>query len=148
MDASDPVGHDIYRQPLPPDTKVILRREPMNYISHPRIKPDSVEERRYQVRMAQGCLDRNTLVILPTGLGKTIVALQIIAEKLSSGKVLILAPTKPLVGQHQSTLEQFLLDAEVGMMTGNVSPAKRAEMMSSADVIISTPQSVANDLEA
>ena len=120
----------------------------MNYISHPRIKPDSVEERRYQVRMAQGCLDRNTLVILPTGLGKTIVALQIIAEKLSSGKVLILAPTKPLVGQHQSTLEQFLLDAEVGMMTGNMSPAKRAEMMSSADVIISTPQSVANDLEA
>ena len=120
----------------------------MNYISHPRIKPDSVEERRYQVRMAQGCIGRNTLLILPTGLGKTIVALEVIAEKLSDGRVLILAPTKPLVGQHQEVLDIFLLDAKVGMMTGNMSPAKRTEMMSTHDVVISTPQSVANDLEA
>ena len=120
----------------------------MNYISHPRIKPDSVEERRYQVRMAQGCIGRNTLLILPTGLGKTIVALEVIAEKLSDGRVLILAPTKPLVGQHQEVLDNFLLDAKVGMMTGNMSPAKRTEMMSTHDVVISTPQSVANDLEA
>ena len=122
--------------------------EQMKYISHPRIKPDSVEERSYQVRMAKGCLDRNTLLILPTGLGKTIVALEVIADMLEKGKVLILAPTKPLVGQHQEVLDEFLLNASVGMMTGNMSPDKRADLMSSHDVIISTPQSVANDLEA
>ena len=45
----------------------------MNYISRPRIVPDSVESRKYQVDMASTCLEKNTLVILPTGLGKTVI---------------------------------------------------------------------------
>ena len=64
----------------------------MIYISRPRIVPDSVESRKYQVDMADACLKRNTLVILPTGLGKTVIALLVSADILEKGKkVLILA---------------------------------------------------------
>lgn len=120
----------------------------MNFIVHPRIKPDSVEERRYQVNMVRGCISNNTLLILPTGLGKTIVALSVAADFLSRGKVMVLAPTKPLVEQHRSVFSEFLIDASVGMMTGNMKAEQRVETVTGCDVVVSTPQSVANDLEA
>ncbi len=120
----------------------------MAYVSHPRIVPDRVEERRYQTNMVRGCLERNSLLILPTGLGKTIVALRLAAEFLDRGKVLVLAPTKPLVDQHRDTFSDLLAGAVVSEMTGNMRPAARAEVLDRSDVVVSTPQSVANDLEA
>ena len=55
-------------------------------------------------------LDANTMVILPTGLGKTAVALIVAASRLynEKGRVLMLAPTKPLVEQHLRFFEKFL----------------------------------------
>jgi|GEM_PF-12434 len=120
----------------------------MAYVTHPRIKPDSVEERRYQTSVVEGCVARNSLVILPTGLGKTIVALRTVAEFIDSGKVLILAPTKPLVDQHRSTFEELMPSARVGMLNGMMKPEKRAVVVSDSDIVISTPQCVANDLES
>jgi len=120
----------------------------VSYIEHPRIVPGTVEERGYQMRMAEGCLKDSTLLILPTGLGKTIVALYVVADVLESGKkVLILAPTKPLVDQHLSTFSTLLADADVNMINGNMLPKKRKETMEHSDVTIATPQAVANDLE-
>ncbi|MBR2348781.1 MAG: DEAD/DEAH box helicase family protein [Candidatus Methanomethylophilaceae archaeon] len=120
----------------------------MNYIVHPRIVPGKVEERMYQVSMARGCVSSNTLLILPTGLGKTIVAVNVTADFLSKGRILLMAPTKPLVEQHFEEFSNLLVDADIGVMTGNMKPERRAELMSTCDVVISTPQSVANDLEA
>ena len=120
----------------------------MTSVEHPRIVPGSVEERRYQTAMVQGCLRNNTLVILPTGLGKTVVAVRVAAEYLSTGKVLILAPTKPLVDQHRGSFSRTLVNAKIGEMNGNMKPETRAEIVDSCDVVVSTPQSVANDLEA
>ena len=120
----------------------------MTFITHPRIVPDSVEERRYQTAMVQGCLRNNTLVILPTGLGKTVVAVRVAAEYLSSGKVLVLAPTKPLVDQHRESFSRMLVDTRVGEMNGNMKPETRAGIVEECDIVVSTPQSVANDLEA
>ena len=120
----------------------------MTFVSHPRIVPDRVEERRYQTNMVRGCLDRNSLLILPTGLGKTIVALRLAAEFLDRGKVLVLAPTKPLVDQHRETFSSLLLGSAVSEMNGNMRPDTRAALVEKSDVIVSTPQSVANDLEA
>ena len=120
----------------------------MAYVKHPRIVPDTVEERRYQTNMVNGCLERNSLLILPTGLGKTIVALRLAAEFLDRGKVLVLAPTKPLVDQHRETFTTLLVGARVGEMNGNMKPDTRAAVVEGSDVVVSTPQSVANDLEA
>ncbi len=49
----------------------------MKYIDHPCIKPDTVEERSYQTSMVRGCLNANSLLILPTGLGKTLSLIHI-----------------------------------------------------------------------
>ena len=120
----------------------------MKYISHPCIKPDTVEERSYQTSMVKGCLSSNTLLILPTGLGKTIIALYVAAEYVSKGKVLILAPTKPLLDQHLNTFNELMVGHTVCLVSGEVDPKKRAELVAENDVVIGTPQTVCNDLES
>lgn len=98
--------------------------------------------------MAKGCLSDNTLVILPTGLGKTVVALYVAACVLERGrKVLMVAPTKPLTDQHGAFFEENLSDTKVGVMNGDTKPDVRAAMMKEYDLVVATPQTVANDLQ-
>ncbi len=120
----------------------------MACISHPRIAPGRIEERRYQTALAAECRDSNALVILPTGLGKTVVALLVAAEALGRGKVLVLAPTRPLVKQHHDFLAETLPGTEVCLITGQTPPATRERLVSRCELIVSTPQCIANDLEA
>lgn len=79
-------------------------------VKHELIKPETVERREYQINIANSAVKNNTLVVLPTGLGKTVIALILIAEKLKQDedKILFLAPTKPLVVQHAQFLKEFL----------------------------------------
>ncbi len=120
------------------------------YIKHPLIKTDTVEQRLYQLDLAGKALSASTLVVLPTGLGKTIVALLIIASRLekAGGKVLILSPTKPLVEQHASFLRNVLKlpEEEILTFTGSISPAKRSDLWDRGTVIVSTPQVIENDI--
>ncbi len=124
----------------------------MEYISHPLIKESTIERRLYQVSIAATALIKNTLVVIPTGLGKTTIAALVIASRLlnEGGKVLFLAPTKPLVEQHARFLRRVLkVDAEsIVMLSGEVQPEKRKEMWEKARVIVSTPQVVENDVIA
>ena len=73
----------------------------MAYVKHPRIVPDTVEERRYQTNMVNGCLERNSLLILPTGLGKTIVALRLAAEFLDPAHTAVIT-----IDMHDGHLSQ------------------------------------------
>ena len=120
------------------------------YIKHSLIKPDTVEQRLYQLNLAGTALSASSLVVLPTGLGKTIIALLVIVSRLEKigGKVLILSPTKPLVEQHASFLKKALLlpEEEILTFTGSLPPAKREEMWKTGKVIVSTPQVIENDL--
>ncbi len=120
----------------------------MAFVEHPRIVPELVEERGYQSRMTERCITANTLLILPTGLGKTVIAARVAAEFLSKGKVLVMAPTKPLVGQHADAFNSFMVDVDVAMINGLMKDTKRADIVDSADIVISTPQTINNDLEA
>jgi Fanconi anemia group M protein len=130
----------------------------MSCISHPLIKPDSLESREYQLSIAMKALDANTMVILPTGLGKTAVALLVAASRLfnEKGKILMLAPTKPLVEQHLRYFERYLLvkspaDSSLSpfvMFTGDAPPAERTAEWERATVILATPQVIKNDLIA
>ncbi|UCD13270.1 MAG: DEAD/DEAH box helicase family protein [Thermoplasmatales archaeon] len=119
------------------------------YIKHEFIKPDSLEYRQYQYNIANSAAKASTLVVLPTGMGKTIVALLVIAKELKKkdNKILFLAPTKPLVNQHAQFLKEFLtIDDSMVVFTGEVSPEKRMEMWDENRIIVSTPQVIENDL--
>ena len=120
------------------------------HIKHKFIKPDSVESRAYQVNIANSSHQTNTLVVLPTGLGKTVIALMLIAKELEkeNNKILFLAPTKPLVTQHAQSLKQFLTinEESIVIFTGEIQPAKRQKMWDKSRIIVSTPQVIENDL--
>jgi ERCC4-related helicase len=120
----------------------------VQYINHPLLKPDMVEQRLYQLSLAGEALKKSTLVVLPTGLGKTVVALFVMVSRLSKGKVMVLSPTKPLVEQHAAFFRNvFNIPAEeVVLFTGSTPPGKRSLMWEKAKVIVSTPQVIENDL--
>jgi ERCC4-related helicase len=124
----------------------------MATITHPCILPGSLESREYQISIAMRALDGNTMVVLPTGLGKTAIALLVAASRLynEKGKVLMLAPTKPLVEQHQRFFERHLIiDGKtpvLALFTGESPPEERKREFSSSTVIFATPQVVKNDL--
>lgn len=94
----------------------------------------------------------NTLVVLPTGLGKTVIMAYLTAyhlNKSSSIQVLILTPTRPLVRQIKEVLVEVipnLSDEMVLEISGDVPPSKREPMYPSARVIVATPQTIENDL--
>ena len=122
------------------------------FINYDFIEKNSIEFREYQINIADASSKENTLLVLPTGLGKTIVALILIAKKLKTGnandKILFLAPTKPLVLQHAQFLREFLtIDEEsIVIFTGEISPEERKKHWSKSKIIISTPQVIENDL--
>jgi len=122
----------------------------IEYISHPLIKEKTIERRAYQISIAATALMKNTLVVLPTGLGKTVIALYVIASRLLNfdGKALFLAPTKPLVEQHASFLRKNLrLDPEeIIALSGENPPEKREELYEKAKIVVSTPQVIENDI--
>ncbi|MGZ5502311.1 MAG: helicase-related protein [Halobacteriota archaeon] len=119
------------------------------YVDLKLIVPNSVEARVYQVALAESAVRASTMIVLPTGLGKTVVALLVIANRLQEdGRVIFLAPTKPLVEQHAEFLRSHLL-AETTIFTGEIPPEKRMELWKQEQqAIVSTPQVIENDLKA
>src|SRR2546425_1464498 len=121
------------------------------FVTHELLRRGAVEERAYQVSIALASLERSTLVVLPTGMGKTVVAAMVIAEILRKrgGKILFLAPTKPLVEQHAASLRDLLVVERIALFTGEVtSPEERELLWRENKVIVSTPQVIRNDLRA
>lgn len=110
-----------------------------------------MKPRLYQEAIFAKASQVNTLVVLPTGLGKTLIALLMAAQRLAlypDSKILILAPTKPLVQQHEQTFRKHLdvESEEIAVFTGDISPEKRRAAWTSARIVLSTPQALENDL--
>ena len=101
------------------------------YYEHKLIKPHSIELRDYQTNLANDAKTKNSLIVLPTGLGKTTIALQIMADVLSKNKggILFLAPTRVLVNQHFDFLKENLLLDDIGIVTGEDLINKRKKIM-------------------
>ncbi len=114
-----------------------------HFVSHPLLKTGKIERREYQDNLFISVLGQNALVVMPTGLGKTIVAIMLAVERLSArpdSKVVFLAPTKPLAAQHQQTFQNattidpdFLL-----LFTGTTPPEKRDRMWLDAKIAFMT----------
>lgn len=114
------------------------------------IKEGSVERRLYQETILASVVKDNTLVVLPTGIGKTIIAVLAAAHFLGKegGKFLIMAPTKPLVEQHRNSFSRSLeVDpAQLKVFTGKSNPEKRSKEYSEAMGVFATPQVIQNDV--
>jgi len=112
----------------------------------------NLSPREYQKAIFETAKDNNTLVVLPTGLGKTLVALLLSIDKIQkhpTKKILMLAPTRPLVEQHFNSFSSQLpeLYADLQLFTGSIPANKRKSIFQTADIIFSTPQCIANDLK-
>ncbi len=108
----------------------------------------------------------NGLVVMPTGTGKTVVMAMHVQHFMKNEqawlrqlplstlalprKILIIAPTKPLVEQlHERLTRDYFSDLpedRVVIMTGNTTPEKRALLYQHAWIIIATPQTMQNDV--
>jgi len=120
---------------------------PAKNVEHKFIIPNSVEVRDYQVNLANQAKNENCLIILPTGLGKTVVALHVIADYLSKGNggVLFLAPTKVLVNQHYEFLKNTLAIDDIALITGEDLLEKRKKLWINS-IICATPEITRNDI--
>ncbi len=105
--------------------------------------------RLYQETIFNTASLKNTLVVLPTGLGKTAIALMLAEQRLSlypKSKVVFFAPTKPLAEQHLATFQKHMTNKSMALFTGAVSPKKRKELFKQSQIIFSTPQGFENDI--
>src|SRR3989344_5291589 len=113
-----------------------------------------LKPRAYQEAIAETAKKRSSLVVLPTGLGKTAISLIVAADRLSKfpeSQILLLAPTRPLASQHYSTFKKHfagLEEEDFSLVTGEISQKKREGIWRAATIIFSTPQCVANDVRA
>ena len=103
------------------------------FVSHPLIKSETMESRKYQESAVASAATKNILCVLPTGLGKTPIAIVLTAfrlEKFPESKILITAPTRPLVNQHHKSFSHFLtLDPEkLQVITGTTKPEHRESL--------------------
>ena len=120
----------------------------MQYLEKKYVQKNAIEKREYQVNLANQAIDENCIVVLPTGLGKTAIALQVIAEYLSKGTggVLFLAPTRVLVNQHYEFLKSNLTLDDISLITGEDTIQKRSKLWNNS-VICATPEIAKNDLD-
>ena len=111
-----------------------------------------ISPRQYQEEIYKTCKDKNCLVVLPTGIGKTLIALMLSIDRLSKypdGKILFLAPTRPLAQQHLVYFKKHLpeLFASLELFTGKTPAKKRQQLWQNSEIIFSTPQTIRNDIK-
>ena len=125
-----------------------------SHVEHPVIWSRSIELRSYQKNIADSAQRRNTMVILPTALGKTVISLLVCADILYNyrdKRILVMAPTRPLVSQHMKYFSSVLKISEenIASVTGKILPYARRAVWDRTDIrlIFATPEVVKNDLE-
>ncbi len=121
------------------------------YFNHKLLKKDKIEYRAYQEAIMGACANKNSLVVLPTGLGKTIIAILICIVRLHKypgSQIIFLAPTKPLIQQHYQTFKELsnFNEDQMVLITGAISPEKRVNLYKTGQFFFITPQTLQNDI--
>uniref|UniRef100_A0A1B6CWP1 Fanconi anemia group M protein n=2 Tax=Clastoptera arizonana TaxID=38151 RepID=A0A1B6CWP1_9HEMI len=117
------------------------------------IYPTNYPVRDYQMNIVRSALFHNTLVCLPTGLGKTFIAAVVMYNYyrwFPKGKIVFMAPTRPLVAQQIRACHDILAiprDDSIEM-TGTLNQIERAVYWKSRRVFFLTPQVLVNDLRS
>ena len=107
--------------------------------------------RLYQETILATAAQKNTLVVLPTGMGKTNIFLMLAAQRLRqypTSKILLIGPTKPLIEQYCNVFKGHfdIPEDELAIFTGLVAPKTREELWKKSIIIFSTPQGLENDI--
>ncbi|XP_071963956.1 Fanconi anemia group M protein-like, partial [Antedon mediterranea] len=115
------------------------------------IYPTNLPVRDYQFNIVEQSLFKNTLVTLPTGLGKTFIAAVVMYNFYRwypSGKIVFMAPTKPLVAQQIEACYNIMgiPQNHTAEMTGSMHPPERKQVWQSRRIFFLTPQVLMNDL--
>lgn len=110
---------------------------------------EALDFRAYEIMLALHAVARDTVVILPTGLGKTMVALLVVGSLLQREasnpdfKIVLTAPSNVLRQQHRDLFIRFLPHAEVVQITSDDPPARRRELWEKGRVILATNEMIA-----
>ncbi|XP_024961790.1 DEAD-box ATP-dependent RNA helicase FANCM isoform X2 [Cynara cardunculus var. scolymus] len=117
------------------------------------IYPENVPVREYQVSITRTALFSNTLVSLPTGLGKTLIAAVVMYNYFRwfpDGKIVFAAPSRPLVMQQIEACHNIVgIPQEWTVdMTGQTTPAKRADLWKAKRIFFVTPQVLEKDIQS
>ncbi|CAN8285643.1 unnamed protein product [Cochlearia groenlandica] len=117
------------------------------------IYPVNVPLRDYQFAITKTALFSNTLVALPTGLGKTLIAAVVMYNYFRwfpQGKIVFAAPSRPLVMQQIEAChnivgipQEWTID-----LTGQTCPSERAFLWKSKRVFFVTPQVLEKDIQS
>ncbi|XP_055957171.1 Fanconi anemia group M protein [Patella vulgata] len=115
------------------------------------IYPTNYPVRDYQYKIVSQALFKNTMVTLPTGLGKTFIASVVMYNYYRwypRGKIIFMAPTKPLVAQQIEACYNIMgiPQSDTAEMTGNMAPNDRLKAWKEKRVFFLTPQVITNDL--
>ncbi|MDD5651392.1 MAG: helicase-related protein [Candidatus Nanoarchaeia archaeon] len=107
--------------------------------------------REYQSSIVETAKKYNTMVVLPTGIGKTAIAVLLAENRLNiypNSKIIICCPTKPLCSQHVDSFLKYtdLKEDEVQLYTGATISKLRNELWEKAKIIIATPQTIKQDI--
>ncbi|CAM9773986.1 unnamed protein product, partial [Ectocarpus sp. 4 AP-2014] len=148
----DSRGQQWRGQPRPASAKPLPRVSIDEEAAQTWIYPVNYPIRQYQLQIVTQALFKNTLVALPTGLGKTLIAAVVMYNYyrwFPEGKVVFLAPTKPLVAQQISACYDIMgvPEQDTAELQGSVDPKKRAQLWDERRVFFCTPQSMANDIK-
>ena len=142
-------------------TKETLDKARAWYASTPTLKLQGMELRDYQVEAGWSSYLHDTLVVLPTGLGKTIVSVlhagMVVADMFDDKKygiIVMVAPTRALLVQHHELFADRLAIGKenVHVVDGGMEPSKRLEFylslaQAAPAVLFMTPQTLDNDLQ-
>ncbi|CAK9227859.1 unnamed protein product [Sphagnum troendelagicum] len=117
------------------------------------VYPANIPCRQYQLSITKTALFTNTIVALPTGLGKTLIAAVVMYNYFRwfpTGKIVFTAPSRPLVVQQIEAChnvmgipQEFTID-----MTGQMSPPQRADHWQSLRIFFVTPQVLEKDIQS
>ncbi len=121
------------------------------HVFHPLVKEGVIESRLYQEVIVGNASRENTLVVAPTALGKTVIAVLLAAhrlEKFPRSRILMISTTRPLVNQHSASFKRFLKipEEQICVFTGYTPPQEREELWKTSRVVCATPQVIENDL--
>ncbi|XP_011096497.1 uncharacterized protein LOC105175667 [Sesamum indicum] len=117
------------------------------------IYPVNVPRRDYQFSITRTALFSNTLVVLPTGLGKTLIAAAVMYNFFRwfpEGKIVFAAPSRPLVMQQIEACHKIVgIPQEWTIdLTGQTNPTRRADFWKNKRVFFVTPQVLEKDIQS